>query len=129
LRILGFAVLLDGLLTLMGPSLAESFDSYSPMMAEWAQFVDIHQYLWITAGGLYLLGGALLSFLHRWSSVLFVVTAIVAAASMTYDMAASSGSDPYIVVAARIRPDVVSLIFALALTALTVPMARRQILR
>jgi GT2 family glycosyltransferase len=129
LRILGFAVLLDGLMTLMGPSLAESFDGYSSMMAEWAQLVDIHQYLWITAGGLYLLGGALLSFLHRWSSVLFVVTAIVAAASMTYDMAAFSGSDPYIVAAARIRPDVVSLIFALALTALTVPMARRRILR
>jgi hypothetical protein len=131
LRMLGFAVLLGGGLSLLALSLTESFDSSSPALADWAQSADVRRYLWIAAGALYVAGGIFLSFLRRWSSVLFIIGAVVAAASMAYDMAAFSGDVAQDLAASgsRIGADVVSLVCALALTALTVPLAQRRILK
>lgn len=126
LRILGCAILLGGGLTLLLLFVSDSFDSASPALRDWAQSADIRRYMWFGAGVLYLLGGILLVFLRRWAVVAFVLGAIVAAASMAYDMAAFTGAD--LLAIARIRTDVVSLVCALLLTAVTVPLVRRRVL-
>jgi hypothetical protein len=127
LRILGFAVLLGGGLTLLNLFLSESVDSASPALRDWAQSADIRRYMWIGAGALYLLGGLMLVFLRRWAAVAFVLGAILAAASMAYDMAAFTGVD--LLAIERIRIDVISLVCALLLTAATVPLVRRRVLK
>src|SRR5690606_26635305 len=119
--------LLGGGLTLLLLFLSESFDSASPALRDWAQSADIRRYMWVAAGALYLLGGLMLIFLRRWAAVAFVAGAILAAACMAYDMAAFAGAD--LLAIGRIRTDVVSLVCALLLTAGTVPLVRRRVLR
>lgn len=127
LRILGLIVLLGGGLTLLTLTFADNLDSASPALRDWAQTADIRRYMWIAAGVLYLAGGLLLTFLRRWATLAFIVGAVVAAACMAYDMAAFTGADMLAI--ERIRADVASLVFALVLTAVTVPLIRHRVLR
>lgn len=129
LRILGLAVLVAGGLTLLALSAASIFQIMGPALGDWHQATDVRRGVWIAAGVLYMGAGLLLMLLRRWAAILFIVGAVVAAASMAYDMAAFADVDLGGLGLARVRFDIISLLCALSLTALTVPLSRRRILR
>lgn len=129
LRIVGLVVLLAGGMTILALTVAQSFDTSSPAIIDWERTADIRRWAWIAAGGLYVLAGLALLFLRRWSAVFFIVGAVVAAASMVYDLAAYAQFDLDALGVSRIRSDIVSLVCALALTGLTVPLVWRRVLK
>ncbi len=129
LRILGIFVLLAGGLTLLMLTFADRFNETSPALADWEQSAHLRRYAWLAAGAIYLAGGLMLAFLRRWAVVLFIVGAVIAAACMAYDMAAFAQSAPNALGSVRIRYDIISLVLALLLTALTVPLVARRVLR
>ncbi|GEM_PF-7127933 len=129
LRLLGLAVLIGGGLTLMALYIAETVDASSPILGDWTQSGDIRRGAWIAAGALYIIAGLMLAFLRRWAAIAFIAGAVVAAACMAYDMAAFAQVELSRFGAARIRVDIISLVCALGLTALTVPLARHRVLK
>lgn len=129
LRILGLAVLLAGAVTLLALLFAQSLETMSPALIGWEASVDVRRGIWIAAGALYVLGGLTLALLRRWAAVAFIVGAVVAAACMAYDMAAFTRLDAGSLGAGRIRLDIISLVCLLLLSALTVPLARRRVLK